>query len=133
MKNYYSGMIAVMIAMICFGFTNPNEKAKMNVDTIVLTFRGSIFSEAQIEDGTFWVEEPDFYDPEYEGCVGNGAACAIQVNIDSTLGWPGPRYLDTSKIWLVATYTGGTPSRGYVVNTHINSPDLIWNQWHLAN
>jgi hypothetical protein len=63
-----------------------------------------------MKDGTSWVEEPDFYDPEYEECTGNGASCAIKVNESSTLRWPGPRYLDTSKIWLVASFTHGNPA-----------------------
>ncbi|WP_316811454.1 hypothetical protein [Pedobacter heparinus] len=99
MKKYISGIIAVVIAVVCFGFISP-KKRHINNSDVVLTFRGNITNRLEVEDGSYWIEEPSFGNPEYEGCWGPGATCAIRVPEQLVTGYYGYRYLDGTQVGL---------------------------------
>lgn len=132
MKKYLSGMIAVVIASMCFGFTNAKQKQKPD-SYVILKFMGDIHDKSQVEDETLWVEDPTF-DEEYEGCYGSGATCAIRVDENSVLGYLGSRYLDSSKIWLVASPVDGVSSaQGYWVEEAVINQYFISYEWNFTH
>jgi len=128
MKNYYSGIIALIVAMMGFGFTNPTKKKQKRIDTVILEFTGDPLNWWEVEDETLWVENPSF-DID-ESCLGNKATCAIEVEVGSLSGTAPTRYLNEYRLALLAVPGGGGTTYGYGVSPKINSPDTLWFQWY---